>query len=253
MALVVSLLVADALYTSPTGIFRALADPNIRFSLALSLVSCAITALLALWVAVPSGYVLSRWKPRKARGKFLRNFIEGIIDIPIVLPPLVIGLSLLILFRTIFGQWFEQNIMPMTYEVSGLILAQFTVACAFAIRAMRNTFAHIPERPEAIARTLGANQSQAFWDIAFPAARRGMVSAASIAWARSMGEFGPVLVFAGATRMKTEVLPTTIFLELSQGNLEHAVSVSLVMVFLALVVLCVVRIFGEGHQVHDRL
>ena len=93
--------------------------------------------------------------------------------------------------------------------------------------------------------TLGCTRWQAVWHVTLPAARRGMFAAASVAWARSLGEFGPVLVFAGATRMKTEVLPTTVWLELSVGNLEAAVAVSLFMVLLAVVVLVVVRATGE--------
>jgi molybdate transport system permease protein len=72
-----------------------------------------------------------------------------------------------------------------------------------------------------------------------------MFAAASVAWARSLGEFGPILVFAGATRMKTEVLPTTVWLELSSGNLEAAISVSLLMVVFAVLVLVAVRRAGE--------
>ena len=72
-----------------------------------------------------------------------------------------------------------------------------------------------------------------------------MVAAFCIAWARSLGEFGPILVFAGATRMKTEVLPTTVWLELSVGTLEAAVAVSLFMVLLAVLVLVAVRATGE--------
>jgi molybdate transport system permease protein len=72
-----------------------------------------------------------------------------------------------------------------------------------------------------------------------------MFAAASIAWARSLGEFGPILVFAGATRMKTEVLPTTVYLELSVGNLEAAVAVSIVMLVMAVIVLAAVRAMGE--------
>ena len=62
---------------------------------------------------------------------------------------------------------------------------------------------------------------------------------------RSLGEFGPVLVFAGATRMKTEVLPTTVWLELSVGNLEGAIGVSLLMVLFAMIVLVAMRMAGE--------
>ena len=83
------------------------------------------------------------------------------------------------------------------------------------------------------------------WRVTLPAAGKGMVAAASVAWARSLGEFGPVLVFAGATRMKTEVLPTTVWLELSVGNLEAAVAVSLLMVVFAMFVLVAMRWAGE--------
>ena len=89
--------------------------------------------------------------------------------------------------------------------------------------------------------TLGCSRGQAVWLVTLPAAKRGMFSAASVAWARSLGEFGPILVFAGATRLKTEVLPTTVWLELSVGNLEAAIAVSLMMVGLAVVVLIALR------------
>ena len=72
-----------------------------------------------------------------------------------------------------------------------------------------------------------------------------MLTAATLAWARSLGEFGPLLIFAGATRNKTEVLSTTVFLELSIGDLEAAVAVSLIMVFAAMVVLIIARVWGS--------
>jgi molybdate transport system permease protein len=70
------------------------------------------------------------------------------------------------------------------------------------------------------------------------------VTAATLAWARALGEFGPILVFAGATRFRTEVLSTTVFLELSVGDLQGALAVSLVMVAAAVIVLVLVRLYG---------
>ena len=66
-----------------------------------------------------------------------------------------------------------------------------------------------------------------------------------LAWARALGEFGPILIFCGATRMRTEVMPTTVFLELSVGNIEMATAVSLLMVTAAVAVLVVVRVFAH--------
>jgi molybdate transport system permease protein len=95
-----------------------------------------------------------------------------------------------------------------------------------------------------VALTLGCRRSQAFLKVVLPQAWRGVIAAFTIAWARSLGEFGPILVFAGATRMRTEVLSTTVFLELSVGQLEAAVAVSLLMVIAAMAVLGIVRLAG---------
>ena len=257
--LIVAMLVADARFTAWGDVARVFRSPEIRYSFTLSMVSCTLSAILSVFIAVPIGYLLSRFN---FHGK---NFIDGVLDIPIVLPPLVIGLSLLILFQTppgkgleaIFVQfinWFHINdllgligvkpIRGITYELPSVILAQFTVACAFAVRTMRVAFDQIDERYERVALTLGCRRVQAFHHVVLPEAVPGIVTAATLAWARSLGEFGPILVFSGATRLKTEVLPTTVFLELSIGDIEAAVAVSMVMVMVAFVVLGITRAFG---------
>lgn len=229
---------STAAYSTPRHLFAALASPEIRHATALSLASCTATAILSLILAVPVGYLLAR---AKFRGK---AWLDAALDIPILLPPMVVGLCLLILFQTSFGRAVDR-VLPFTYTVWGVVLAQFVIGAAFAVRTMRGTFEHLSSRPEDVATTLGCSRGQAIWMVTLPAARRGMFAAASIAWARSLGEFGPILVFAGATRMKTEVLPTSVWLELSVGNLEAAVAVSLLMVVLAVVVLAAVRATGE--------
>ncbi len=229
---------STAAYSSPGDLFQALAKREIRYAIRLSLISCTATALLSVLLAVPVGYLL-------ARGRFPgRAFLDAAMDIPIVLPPMVVGLFLLIFFQTRLGHAIER-VVPFTYTVAGVVLAQFVIGAAFAVRTMRGTFEHLSSRPEDVAMTLGCSRARAIWLVTLPSARRGMFAAASIAWARSLGEFGPILVFAGATRMKTEVLPTTVWLELSVGNLEAAIAVSLLMVVLAVIVLASVRFAGE--------
>jgi molybdate transport system permease protein len=240
--LIVAMLAADLAFTSPRHFADAIAKPEIQYAVWLTLVSCTISALLSIWVATPLGYLLSRFS---FRGRWL---IDTVIDIPIVLPPLVIGLSLLILFSEKGGNleyYFQRYLgLRITYAEPAVVLAQFAVACAFAVQTMRVAFDQIETRAEQVALTLGARRSQAFLQIALPQAWRGVVAAMTIAWARSLGEFGPILVFAGATRMRTEVLSTTVFLELSVGQLEAAVAVSLLMVVAAMLVLGVVRLVG---------
>lgn len=233
------LVVADLAYLLFSGraldaLVSSLQSPDVRFAIVLSLVSCSITTVLSLWVAVPIGYLMSRFE---FRGK---AWVDTLLDIPIVLPPLVVGISLLILF----------NIVPdslarlVVFEMPAVVLAQFMVACAFAVRTMRVTFDQIPRRYEDVALTLGCNLRQAFWLVVMPQTRRGLVAAATLAWARALGEFGPVLVFAGATPRRTEVLPTTVFLEMQSGDLPGMLAVSIIMIVLAAIVLVVARLLG---------
>ncbi len=257
--LVVSLLAADTTYmvlqtwraakhsggdwttmVAENPILHALRDEKIRHSIWLSLISCSLSAILSVFVAVPIGYLMSRHR------FWGRRFLDAILDIPIVLPPLVIGLSLLILFQ--FPP-FRYVARPIVYQVPAVVIAQFSVACAFAVRTMKATFDHIDPRCEQVALSLGCTRFQAFSWVVVPEASRGMMTAFTLAWARSLGEFGPLLIFAGATRMKTEVLSTSVFLEMNVGNLEAAVAVSLIMVSAAVLVLIVARMFGQREGV----
>ena len=257
LLLILGMLVADANYTSFADIKETMSSPDIQHSLKITMLSCLIATILSVIVAVPTGYLLSRFRfPGKTA-------CDALLDIPIILPPLVIGLSLLILFHKfhIFGtsieEWcvtiftgvysFFTGSLPdfsvgITYKVPAIILAQFSVSCAFAVRTMRNTFDQMSPRQEQVAMTLGCNRSKAFWLIAVPGAWRGILTAMALAWARALGEFGPILIFAGTTRGKTEVLSTSVFLEISIGNLEGAVAVSMIMVAIALAVLFLVRL-----------
>jgi len=240
--LIVLMLVADCAYVGGvadggsflTSFIKAFQSPEIRSAMTLTMISCTLATILSVWVAVPAGYLLSRCEFRGSR------FVDALLDIPIVLPPLVVGLSLLILF-----QFLPTGIREaIVYERPAVVLAQFAVSCAFAVRIMRAAFDQIDERCALVAQTLGCSRQQAFFRVELPEAAPGVLTAATIAWARALGEFGPLLIFAGATRNKTEVLSTTVFLELSIGDLSAAVTVSLIMVVAAIAVVMTARTWG---------
>ncbi len=226
--LIVGMLVSLIFYVDLPVVGEIFMVPRYRYAVLLSVISCSITTVLSVWVAVPTAYILNRVE---FRGK---RILDAMLDIPIVLPPLVIGLALLMLFQTEFGRLIQSHVR-FTYAIPGVILAQFMVACAFA---------EIDPRQEQVGMTLGCTRAQAFWHVVVPEARRGMIPAATIAWSRAMGEFGPVLVFAGTTAMRTEVMPTSVFLELQVGNLGVAAAISIVMVTLAMIVLVLMRLAG---------
>jgi molybdate transport system permease protein len=181
VVLLLGLLVADVAYMmlaeetsshwGPVGpMLAALQKPEIQYSIKLSLISCTVTAILSLWVAVPIGYLLSRYRFPG------RNLMDAVLDIPIVLPPLVVGLSLLILFQF----WpFNLGSRMVVYQIPAVILAQFMVAAAFAVRTMRHTFDQIDPRHEQVALTLGCSRAQAFGMVVLPEAGQGMLTAAT--------------------------------------------------------------------------
>ena len=251
LVLILGMLIADCVYVfeqskstarnsshfwtsmmSDNPIAVSLRDPKIQYSIWLSMISCTLAAILSVVIAVPLGYVLSRIPFRG------RNFADAFLDIPIVLPPLIVGLSLLILFQFAPFKWFARSIV---YQIPAVILAQWAVSCAYAVRTMKMTFDQINPRCEQVAISLGCSRFQAFSWVTFPEARLGLLTAFTLAWARSLGEFGPLLIFAGATRMKTEVLSTSVYLEMNVGNIEGAVAVSLLMIFASIVVLMITR------------
>ena len=233
--IIVAMIAADFAYVDSESMLAALRSPEIQYSIGLSLLSCTLSTLFSLWVAVPLGYLTSRFDfPGK-------RFLDTVLDIPIVLPPLVIGISLLALFNFAPFAWVSEGVVV---EIPAVILAQFMVACAFAVRTMRVTFDQIPQRFEQVALTLGCNRQQAFWRVILPQARGGLLAAGTLAWARALGEFGPILVFAGATRGKTEVLPTSAFLELQAGRTEGMLAVSLIMIAAAAIVFIIARTLG---------
>ena len=226
---------ADLCYTDFQSLRQTLGEPEIRYSIQLSLFSCSLSTLMSLAVAVPIGYLMSRFEFKG------QSLVDAVLDIPIVLPPLVVGISLLVLFNYPPFHWLSDWVV---FEIPAVVLAQFMVACAFAVRTMRVTFDQIPRRYEQVALTLGCNRSQAFWRVVFPQSYKGLLAAGTLAWARSLGEFGPILVFAGSTRMRTEVLPTSVYLEMQSGDLKGMLSVSILMIVLSAAVLVLARIFG---------
>jgi len=233
-----AIFVADLSYTGPKAVVDVLRSPEIRAAVWLSTWTTAVTVLLGLLFAVPMGYALSRYRfPGHA-------LIDSIIDLPIILPPLVVGLSLLVFFQTSPGKWIEDQGVQFVLQRKGIVLCQLLVSASFGIRAVKLTFDGIDPRIEHVAMTLGCTRGGAFFRVALPMARRGIVVGGILIWTRALGIFGPLMVFVGALRMKTEVLPTTIYLEQSVGHIEVALAVAIFMILLVTVALVAVRVVG---------
>jgi len=242
-------------------------DRENHFAIRLSVATAAITALLSMVVGIPAAYVLSRYRLPGSR------LIDTILDLPIVLPPPVMGISLAIFFSPITGMGrVVEDLTPMwavevmnkvlsvlageeirdeaswVYTTRGIVLAQFFVACSFGVRAVKAAFDTIGTRHEDVARTLGCTRRQAFFRVVLPMARTGIVAGGIMTWARAIAEFGPVLFFCGATRWKTEVMPIAMFLNFSVGRIEQSIALALIMICIsAATLLTFKRLGGQGY------
>ncbi len=220
---IVFLIATDLWYTDAATIAGLFESPEVLAAIKLSVISSFISLLLVIVFAIPTGYALSRYRFPGS------SIVDTIIDLPILLPPVVIGISLLVFFTTAPGRWIEQaGFNP--HSLGGIVACQFLVSVSYAIRSAKSAFDAVDRRLEHMALTLGCTHSGAFWKVAFPLARDGIIAGAVMAWARAVGVFGPIMVFVGSVRNKTEVMPTTIYLELTIGRIEVALAVAMMMV-----------------------
>ena len=195
----------------------------------MSLVTSVISTALCILVSVPSAYALARYRFPG------RSILNTILDAPLALPPLVAGVALLIFFGTTsLGKGLSDAGLRFVFTPKGIVLAQFLVNVPFMFRILRATFQGINPRYEHVAKTLGATDVQAFRRVALPMARNGLVAGAIITWCKGIGEFGAALMVAGATRMKTETLPISLYLNMSCGELPMAIAAATLLIAISL-------------------
>ncbi len=245
ITVVLLILLFTARYAGIQGYVKVLHDPVLYAALRLSLITATMTTLLALFVAVPGAYALSRFH---LPGK---SILDTLLDIPIVVPPLILGVCLSIFFSPFnspIGLFLAHYNIIVTYRLPAVIIAQFMVAAGFTIRCLKATFDSLTPRYEQVARTLGCSAGSAFVKVTLPLAKGGILAGAIMTWARAIGEFGPIIVFAGATEGKTLVLPTAIFLNMQTGDLDMTAAATVVLVAIATGALLVFkRLGGQGY------
>ncbi len=224
--------ISTVLYVNFDTLLSSILSKEVLFSVQLSLVTATLATFICLAVAVPAAYALSRLNfPGK-------DFVDVTLNIPIVTPPVALGAVLLIfLTNTPLGKGVESHVLKFVFETPGVVLAQFTVITALAMRVLKSTFDDIDPEFEDIARTLGYNKFQTFFKVTLPLSKNGLLSGTVLAWARAVGEFGATVTLAGATRMKTETLPIAIFLNLATADVEKAVAIIIILILIAVVVL----------------
>jgi molybdate transport system permease protein len=229
------LVVSLAWFFDGATLRAALLSERTLFSVRLSLFAATLAATLALALAVPAAYALSRYRFRG------RELVDTVLEFPIIVSPAALGAMLLIFFNNPLGEWIQANVLRFVFTFAGIVLAQFVTTLGVAVRLLKTSFDEVPAELETVARALGATPRHALFTVTMPLARRGLIAAFILAWAKALGEFGATIMVAGTMAMRTETLPVAIFLRLASADIEGTVALILVLVVIGLTALYVTR------------
>jgi len=224
------------IHTGGAQFLETVKDKEVQQSVWLTLwVSFVATFLFALG-AVPFAWLLAR------KNFPAKNFIQGIIDLPIVLPHTAAGIALLgFISRDGFlGRIASSAGLNLVNHPSGIALAMAFVSLPFLINAARDGFASVPERLEKAALNLGANQTRVFFTISLPLAWRSIITGFVMMFARGMSEFGAVVIIA----YHPMIAPVLIYERFSSFGLNYARPASVFFILIALLFLIGLRILS---------
>ena len=205
--------------------------------LTLSLFTTAISVFIIFILGTPLAYNLARKK------NILKRIISIFIELPIVMPPVVAGLALLSTFgrRGLLGAVFNFLGLQITFTPIAVIIAQIFVGAPFYIRSAQNRFSTIPKELEESARIDGASNWCIFRTIILPLSYKAIISGLILSWARSLGEFGATILFAGNLRGRTQTLPLFIYSSLENDLGTTFISAS-IMLLISLILFTLTRI-----------
>ena len=216
-------------------------------AIALTLKLASLTTLLLLGVATPLAWWLARASLR------WRSVVGAVVALPLVLPPTVLGFYLLVSLGP--QGWLGQitqalglGLLPFTF--GGLLLGSVGYSLPFAVQPLQHAFESMGQRPMEVAATLGASPLDAFFTVAVPLARPGLVTAAVLSFSHTVGEFGVVLMLGGNIPEQTRVVSTQIYghVEALQYTEAHWLSAGMV-VFAFVVLLALGWLHPRGAKV----
>jgi molybdate transport system permease protein len=224
-------LVAIAVKVDWTQFWSLITSTSSRHALVLSLQTSAASTTLCIVFGVPMALVFARSQAR------LVQWTRPLILLPLVLPPVVGGIALLYAFGRLglLGRYLEVAGIHIAFTTTAVVLAQTFVSLPFLVIALEGAARTAGAEFEVVAATLGARPTTVWWRVTLPLLAPGLVSGAVLAFARSLGEFGATLTFAGSREGVTRTLPLEIYLQ-RESDAGAAVALSVLLVAVAAVV-----------------
>jgi molybdate transport system permease protein len=240
LGLPIMVLVGRAVFDG--SLARALGARVVLDALALSLTTTAISLVITIALGLPLAIVLAR---RRFRGS---DLLDALVDLPIVLPPSVAGLALLLVLgrRGLFGGALESAGIVIPFTITAVVVAQVFISAPFFVRAARTGIAGVDRDLEDAARVDGASELEVFRYVTIPLAGRALAAGLVMSWARSLGEFGATIMFAGNLEGSTQTLPLVVYGQFEGGDLDLSLAAASILVLAALGVLIAVRALRWG-------
>ncbi len=219
----------------------AMTSPEAIHAIQLTLLMVAIAVPLNTIFGVGCALMLVRHRSRS------NGVIDAIINLPFAISPIVIGLSLYLLYGNSgwFGPTMEDLGIQMLFSWPAMVLASIFVSLPFVVREVVPVLHEIGTEQEQAASTLGANGWQTFWRITLPAIRWGVAYGVVLTTARVLGEFGAVTIVSGSISGETETMPLFVAKAFEQFNEEAAYAGAIVLALLALTTLLLMSIGGR--------
>jgi molybdate/tungstate transport system permease protein len=214
-------------------LWETILDPEVTGAIGLTLYAALIATLVGFLLGVPLAYLLAR---HNFPGKRL---VEGLIDVPIVVPHTAAGIALLFVFgrRFFLGSAFETIGIEFVDSMAGIIIAMMFVSIPFLIDSAKEGFKKVDVRLEKVARTLGASPWQAFFRVSFPLAWRSILAGNIMMWARGISEFGAVVILA----YHPMIAPVLVYERFETYGLDYARPIAVLLILVSVLVFIVLR------------
>ena len=221
-------------FASPESLGEALRDTELRDSIVLTVFTASLATFIAALFGVPLAYLLAR---RNFPG---RRLVQGLIELPVVVPHPVAGIALLLFLgrRSDVGGALAHLGLEFVSHVPGIVAAMLFVSAPILVSGAREAFRSVDPQLERVARTLGDTGWGAFRRVTLPLAGRGVLAGSMLAWSRSVSEFGSIVILT----YNPKVASIYIYDRFTAFGLHAAVPAAVILLLVALTVLVVVRV-----------
>jgi molybdate transport system permease protein len=233
-------LVAIFLNLNLSTVVVELQNPSVLDAMKVGLATSSLATIISFAFGVPTAYLLAT---KDFRGKSL---VDALLDLPMVLPPAVAGLALLLAFapRGLLGPVLLRLGIILPGNVFAVVLAQLFVASPFILRSAKTAFENVPRKLVDNARILTPSGFRIFLTVTLPLSMYGVMTGLVMTWARSMGEFGATLMFAGNLPGVTQTMPLAIYMLMAQDPFASNL-LSAILVVISFFVLVLFKLFDR--------